>query len=183
MSEADTRATLRRRLRDLHAKSIENRCEKGTPDMTYIYGWLELKWLRGWPVKGGPVTISHYTIQQRLWLRKHWSLGGRAFLGLVAHKEWFLWAGCDAGPVGTLTREELYSTSLWHSPGWNEAEFRNIINMPRDQLDELRKKKGLCDLPLLKNFSYNAVAVEKTSTKRRRAAASAIITTFSANEE
>lgn len=183
MSEADTRATLRRKLRDLHAKSIENRCEKGTPDMTYIYGWLELKWLRAWPPMGGPVHPSRYTIQQRLWLKNHWQRGGRAFLGLVAHKEWLLWAGCDAGPVGYLTREELYQTCLWRSTTWNEPEFRRIINMPRPQLDELRKERGLCDLPLLKDFSYTVVGKEKTSTKRRRDAASAIIATCSASAE
>lgn len=183
MSEADTRAKLRHRLRNLHAKSIENRCEKGTPDMTYIYGWLELKWLRGWPAMNGPVAIKHFTVQQRLWLKNHWKYGGRAFLGLMCKGEWFLWAGCDAGPVGSLTREELYLTALWHSPTWDEEGFRAIINAPRERLDQLREERGLCDLPLLKDFSYNAVGGEKTSTKQRRDAASAIIDTFSASAE
>lgn len=183
MSEADTRARLRRRLKDLHAKSIENRCEKGMPDMAYIYGWLELKWKRGWPVEKGPVQISHYTVQQRLWLRKHWKLGGRSFLGLVCNKEWLLWAGCDSWNVGHLTREELYQTCLWRSPTFNEAEFRKVITAPRLELDALREQRGLCNLPILRDFSFPGVVAKKTNTKQRRTTAAAIIAMSNVSED
>ena len=179
MSESNVRALLRRRLKDLHAKSIENRCERGTPDMCYIYGWIELKWVRAWPARNGIVRLPHYTIQQRLWLNKHWTLRGRAFLGLVAAKEWFLWAGCDASPVGFLTREQLYSTCLWHSKTWNENSFRKIINAERSQLDWLRKEKGLCDSALLNDFSLTAVVGAKTSTKQQQDAG--LVTTGMSN--
>lgn len=166
MSEASMRANLRRKLKDLDWRAVENRVGKGTPDNNYVEGWCELKWLRHWPAKGGVVAISHYTNQQRLWLRRRWRKGGRVFLMLVQNQEMLLWAGCDAGPVGYLTREELYSTCLWRSAHWAREvdELKRIITLPRAGLEMIREERGLCNLPLLNNFSYNDVGLEKTNT-------------------
>lgn len=165
MSEADMRSKLCLRLRSLHAKPIENKCAKGTPDVAYIGGWMELKWNRAWPTKSdSTVPFARYTNNQRLWLRKHWSLAGRAFLVLQVKREWLIWAGCDAGPCGYLTREELYRTSLFHMNEWDEEWFVSNITANWTTLEELRKTRGLCDLPLLRNFSYNDVGSKKAST-------------------
>jgi hypothetical protein len=186
MSEADMRSKLRLRLKDLHAKSIENKCERGTPDMAYIGGWMELKWLRGWPAKGGPVAIPHYSNQQRLWLKKHWSLGGNAFLVLQVGKEWLVWAGCDAGIVGNLTKDELYSIAIYTSVPFKLQEFRTLITSPMERLEQIRADRNLCsNVASLspKGSFFNGADSAKRNTKRRNASESRTTRTSELNAD
>jgi hypothetical protein len=165
VAEAAMRSLLVRKMRSEHAFPVENRVRRGTPDVSYIDGWAELKWLRGWPAKGGPVALPHFTAQQRVFLSKHWKLGGRAFLVLQVRSEWMLWAGCDVWPIGALNREELGSIALsrWNGIDWDE--FRWMANRPMIELEKLRKTKGICDSPYLKCSSSDAAGGAKTSHK------------------
>ena len=70
MSESSMRQRLVAALKPLDAVPIENRLRAGTPDVNYIGGWMELKWLRSWPVRDGVISLPHYTNGQRLWLRR-----------------------------------------------------------------------------------------------------------------
>jgi hypothetical protein len=85
---------------------VENRALKGTPDVNYIYGWLELKHADRWPPKGGPLQLKHApTPEQRVFLLRREGLGGRAFLCLRVGKEWFLingWVAHEMWGVGRL---------------------------------------------------------------------------------
>lgn len=178
MSEATMRSRLVLRCKDLDMKPIENKVAKGTPDVNYIDGWLELKWLRGWPPKGGPVAIPHYTNHQRLWLKRRWARGGRSFLVLQVRNEWFVFCGCDALPVGTLTRDQLHEIAFEHyGDGLRVDAFKDVITWSMDMLNAQRKIRGICNSPLLKNFSLNAVGEEKRNAKLRRASKSATIGT------
>lgn len=147
------RASLTKRWRDLDFKAIENRIGRGTPDANCVGdNWFELKWLRGWPKKGGPVTISHYTDHQRLWLRRRWRRKGKAFLLIQVKLEWLLICGCDAWPVGSITREELYSLAVFRTNEWSDS-LTHWIQMPWSGFEEVRKHKGICTSPLLKDCS------------------------------
>lgn len=184
MSESTMRSRLVLRCKDLDMKPVEMKFGRGTPDVNYIEGWLELKWLRGWPVQEGPVTIAHYTNHQRLWLKRRWERGGRSFLVLQVKNQWMAFCGCDAAPVGTLTREELASIAVMY---WERdlhlQEFKNLITAPREELEQIRKHLGICNSPLVKNFSYNAAGSAKRNTKQRRGSKSATIATSIGSED
>ena len=51
------------------ATSVENPAYPGTPDVQFIDGWIECKYLEDWPKREKTtVRIDHYTSQQRVWL-------------------------------------------------------------------------------------------------------------------
>lgn len=110
MAEKTMRQNVIKALRELDAISVENPVYPGTPDVNYIDGWIELKWMRRWPENAdrSPVLIPHFTPQQRVWLARRWRKGGNAFLLLQVGLEWLLFDGETAGKfVGKVTRPEL----------------------------------------------------------------------------
>lgn len=113
LSESGQRRRVIRELKLLDAKAIENPIGPGTPDVNYIEGWIELKWLRRWPAKKDSVVpLPHFTIGQRRWLRNRYRKGGNAWLLLQCGPEWLLFTGRDAHDyVGKLPREGLYKVS------------------------------------------------------------------------
>lgn len=111
MSESGQRQRVIRVLKRLHGVAIENPLGPGTPDVNYVLGWIELKWLRRWPMKETTtVQLPHFTLQQRRWLRDRWKVGAdNAWLLLQVQREWLLFTGIDAHDyVGLLTRGGLY---------------------------------------------------------------------------
>lgn len=123
MSESSLRGRVCKVLRDygLDPVSVENSVCPGTPDVNYIGGWLELKYVRE-PAKTVPVQVYHFSPQQKIWLRNRWHLGGNAYLLLQCAKKYFLFNGCAAGRLlNTLTYETLeagvhvgrYGTERW----------------------------------------------------------------------
>jgi hypothetical protein len=110
MSEQTMRNRVVKALKPLDARSVENRVGPGTPDVNYIGGWVELKWMKRWPKNAdtSPVLLDHFTPQQRAWLRLRWKRGGRAYLLLQVGKEWLLFEGpWAAANLGRVTRPEL----------------------------------------------------------------------------
>ena len=74
-----------------HWERIENRVARGTPDVNFCLpggfeGWVELKVVSRWPVRGGPLRTPHFTDDQRWWLRTRTKYGGRAGLLLRVDK-------------------------------------------------------------------------------------------------
>lgn len=114
-------------LKALDSFSVENPCLPGTPDVNYIDGWLELKWLRSWPKRAGSiVTIDHYTPQQRTFHRVRWHCGGAVHVLLQVKKTWLLFDGPTAADVvGLSVRAKLEEAALekWYS----EAEMRQSL--------------------------------------------------------
>jgi hypothetical protein len=162
MSESTMRSRLVLRCKDLDMKPIENKVAKGTPDVNYVEGWLELKWMRGWPPRGGPLLIPHYTNHQRLWLKRRWERGGRSFLVLQVKNEWLMFCGCDAMPVGTLTRDQLYDIALeHHGEGLRIEAFKSLITADLEYLNDQRRIRGICNSPLIKQFSLNQLGAQK----------------------
>jgi len=132
MSESDMRGKVIEVLRPLDAISVENRyVGPGTPDVNYIEGWIELKWLRAWPKRPGtPVKLDHdLEPQQRAWLRRRRRRGGAAWVMLQCRKEWLLWHGEVAAEIiGTATREELIARCHRYWPnGLNGDELIGVL--------------------------------------------------------
>lgn len=113
MSESGQRGRVTRALRELDAIAVENPVYPGTPDVNYIGGWLELKWLRRWP-KGvdTPVRIDHYTPQQKAWGLRRKRRGGKVHVLLQVQREWLLMdAEFAARHLGEVPRAQLLAGS------------------------------------------------------------------------
>lgn len=117
-------------LRPLHALAVENPVCPGTPDVNYVEGWLELKSLAAWPDDPiTPLSVGHFTPQQRLWLRKREIAGGRIHMLLKVADDWLLISGAAAATyVGKANREFLVSVSdkVWEG-GLNEKELLSCL--------------------------------------------------------
>ena len=131
MSEQTQRRNIIITLKPLDGVAVENSVGPGTPDVNYRDGWIELKWMRGWPKIPAhhPILIHHYTAQQRLWIRRRGRKGGKAFLLLQVGREWLLFKHEEAYFVGKISRDELYKTAykVW-SNGLNKEEFISCLN-------------------------------------------------------
>jgi hypothetical protein len=150
MSESDQRARVVRALRSLDAQACENRVRPGTPDVHYIDGWIELKWLKSWPKNvETPVKIEHFTPQQRVWLKTRWNKGGRAFLLLqAAGSNWLLFDGATASQlVGRINKEALHWCALIHMNPLDEKELQRWLTMDLKHLQERRRSlSNACDV-------------------------------------
>lgn len=120
MKEAAMRHKVVQALKPLDAMSVENACRAGTPDVNFTDGWIELKQIGRLPVHSDtPVRVPHFNPSQRVWLRRRWHKGGKAFvLLLIGNETWLLFQGCWAGrflgdvPYATL---EAHALRVWHT--------------------------------------------------------------------
>jgi len=98
--ESNTWKTLRRALKSLDPVRIENRLEKGTPDVNFLYGWIEVKQIDKWPVrKETPLRVPHFSPDQRTWLRRRWRAGGLAAVAIKVERDWLLFDGPVAASI------------------------------------------------------------------------------------
>ena len=121
-SESKDRKDVVRALKSLHAFPVENPVYPGTPDISFIGGWIEMKKLDAWPVRPTTkVRLDHYTLQQRAWARIHHHRGGQSYWLLRVQREWLLLHGAVAAEVvGTLTQAELKGRAiLYMSDGFD----------------------------------------------------------------
>jgi len=106
------------------AKAVENPVHPGTPDVNYIEGWIELKQVPEWPAnEETPLRIAHFTPQQRVWLMRRCSMGGRAHLLLQVGREWLLFTGTVAAKeIGTANMHRLRGLAVRKWKSWHEVE-------------------------------------------------------------
>lgn len=137
-------------LAPLHAVPVENPAKPGTPDVNYVEGWIELKWLRSWPKRPETVvTIDHYTIQQKLWAYKRRKAGGQCWFLLQCHKEWLLLDGAVAAfTVNRATRAQLVEAAVAYFPaGLVAADLVDYLRTKqapyRFTLDEFNRLRDL----------------------------------------
>jgi hypothetical protein len=127
MSEQGMRQTLIEALRPLDGVSVENPACPGTPDINYVEGWIECKWLRSWPKKADtPVRLEHpLKDNQRAWLRRRRIHKGRVWVLLQCKREWFLFYGeVAAEHLGYVCRAKLFLVAYkYWSHGLNTDEL------------------------------------------------------------
>ena len=119
MSEQGMRQRVVKALKSLDAISVENSVYPGTPDVNYIGGWIELKWVRSWPKREStPLRLPHFTPQQRVWLQRRERKGGHAFVFLQVANDYLLFdASTAADLLGETPRHELLEAALWTATG------------------------------------------------------------------
>lgn len=75
----------------------EDKFAPGIPDISYCYrgksGWIELKYLKNYPMHKTVVNIPHYTPAQKLWAKKYIEKGGNYFLVLRIKNDCFAFIG------------------------------------------------------------------------------------------
>jgi hypothetical protein len=112
-SESSMWNELRPLLAGLDPVRVENLLTSGTPDVNYTGGWIELKYAKRWPVRGGPLRVPHFTPEQRAWLLQRRKAGGRAYLLLKVGVEGMLFDGVRAAQfLGTSDKATLASFCL-----------------------------------------------------------------------
>jgi hypothetical protein len=119
-----------------HATRHEDLMTQGIPDRSFgargVQGWIELKALPTWPKrKDSPVSIHHYTQEQKAWLFGRGRQGARCWL-LVVVKEtntWMLFNWIVAQEVGGLTRLQMLERADYVCQGGNPTpnEFLDVI--------------------------------------------------------
>ena len=131
-------STARRRIMEILKRNkvpavpVENVAYKGTPDICYSKGWIELKCLNSeaWPQnENAYVRVDHFEDQQRLFLSKWTSLGGRAYVILTIGTIWFLLDGEYAWKnLGNSTAKDLQRNAIhWAPSGFDEEKFIEAI--------------------------------------------------------
>src|SRR5579864_5013992 len=81
---------------------IENALNRGTPDVNYTHGWIELKSVERWPVHANhPLRLPALMErpEQVAWLTRRWAAGGAAWLMLRVGRDLLLFSGLDARTV------------------------------------------------------------------------------------
>jgi hypothetical protein len=114
MSEQAMRQRVVRALKVLDAFSVENPAYPGTPDLNYVEGWIECKWLRHWPKRANTVVkLQHELMKhQQVWLERRRRAGGQAWVMLQCGREWLLFDGATAGRIiGQGTRQQLLDSA------------------------------------------------------------------------
>jgi hypothetical protein len=98
--------------------NVENMLGSGTPDVNMSTCWCELKYSRLWPKRSQtPLTLPHFTVEQKMWLRRREAAGQPCYLVLQAGgTEWFVFTAEQAQAVGTLCREDLIKTAYAYFP-------------------------------------------------------------------
>lgn len=136
MAETDTRATFCKLIAALDPRPIENMLPPaGTPDVEYVGGWAELKYInpQDWPVRPTTeVKIKHYTDEQREWLLRRTEAGEMCWLVVQSGKEWFFYNAYAAQDVGYLTYDEMVSRATHYFSNKPEPqEVVSILTSPR----------------------------------------------------
>lgn len=121
MSEKALAGHVMKALRPLDGQRVENACGRGTPDVNYVGGWIELKQQDAWPKKPEtPLKLGHdLTIEQRIWLTRREDKGGIALVLIQVARDYMLLSGGVAARlIGVATQAELKAAVIRH---WTSA--------------------------------------------------------------
>jgi len=121
MSEAKLSTKVLQTLRPLDAIPVDNPRKPGTPDINYIEGWIELKWLPDWPKRAATtVKFPKFRPEQRVWLVKRSKRGGVCFVFVQIKFMYLLYEGeLAALYFDKLTKTEMIKAAyaVWdHYP-------------------------------------------------------------------
>lgn len=129
MSEATMRSNLVKKLKPLDAVAIESPSTGlGIPDVNYIGGWIECKWMRAWPKEAdtNPVRFPHpLSKEQQVWLWRREIRGGTALVAAQVQKSWFFWSGArikENNLWNNMTRPDMIEQAELYFPNGLEVE-------------------------------------------------------------
>lgn len=126
MSEAAMRSNLVKALKSLDAIAVEVPMRAGFPDINFIGGWIECKYMKVWPrnCEKHPVRFSHpLKKEQALWARRRESRGGTSLICAQVAREWFFFDSLTAKEsFGKMTRSEMINNSAFYMPKGLEKE-------------------------------------------------------------
>lgn len=133
MSEQGMRSRVTKALRQLDAIAVENPVRPGTPDVNYVEGWIELKWLRKWPVNEETIVpFPHFTTQQRVFHLRRRMAGGNCWVMIQCRREWLLLTGEDAAlHLGKTSYLQLCTLAhkVWQN-GLIQKELVECVSTP-----------------------------------------------------
>lgn len=137
MSEATMSRNVCDAIRRLDPQRVENRTVgPGTPDVNYLLGWIENKWLRMWPQNADThaVKLDHdLEREQRVWLRQRWRMGGDCWVLLQVGRDWLLFTGEKGAEfVGRATRPVLYANAERTWCPLNKTELVSFLSRLRN---------------------------------------------------
>ena len=101
-------------IRKLDPVLVDNPRKPGTPDINFIEGWVELKYLPEWPKRATTlVKFPKFYPQQRVWLVKRTLSGGKCFVLVQIKFMYILYQGGFAAQhFDKMTKEELLKNAL-----------------------------------------------------------------------
>ena len=93
---------------------VDNPKKPGTPDINYVEGWVELKYLKEWPKRASTlVKFPKFKPQQRVWLVKRSVRNGNCFMLLQVKHMYLLFEGGFAGQhFDRMTKDEMIKNAL-----------------------------------------------------------------------
>lgn len=109
MSETLLSKKVLKSLRHLDPMPVDNPRRPGTPDINYIEGWLELKFLPKWPIRPETIVrLKSWTPKQRIWHFKRTKCGGKSFVLLQVGTDYLLFQGATAAfSLGKTSKEQM----------------------------------------------------------------------------
>lgn len=119
MNEVEAYESIRPRLQvmGLDPQRVENVLSRGTPDVWYSLGSIEMKWLEAWPVRSLTLVRLQTLVErpeQAVWGLRRWLSGGPAYMMLRVGRQYMLFAGPDMRAVRLgRTRDELNFLACW----------------------------------------------------------------------
>ena len=118
MRESNVRQEVLKRIKVLDPQPVENPISPGCPDVEYVGGWIELKYLDKYPARMyiSVIRVPHFTDIQRYWIKKRVRAGGTVFLMIRIVNDWFLLPGKKAAEhLGiNWVRKDLIDNSVGH---------------------------------------------------------------------
>ena len=116
----------------LDPQRVEDVTSRGTPDVWYTVGAIEMKYLPAWPVRmNTPVRVSTLIDrpQQVAWLTRRWTKGGPAWLMLRVANQYFLFTGVDSRLVRKgLIRANLERLAVWRTDETGRGDWDALRN-------------------------------------------------------
>jgi hypothetical protein len=120
MSESKLRKEVLKWLKPLHGVSVENMMERGTPDINWSGGWMELKYVAAWPKKEDTLVRTKNRPAQIPWAKRRVAAGGIVFWLVKIEKTYLLFdmATSPMPQIGSLTRNQMIEAAccVWSAP-------------------------------------------------------------------
>jgi hypothetical protein len=126
MSEQTFQGNVRKRLRPLRVQRVSCAAISGIPDQAYCgpgaAGWLELKFKKRWPVRGGPLKVG---LEREQWIfaDEWWEAGGKSWVLAQVGGVMYLWPGNVAKELYEGVQEARgEEIARWWGKDWEELK-------------------------------------------------------------